>query len=99
MLRERYRQRSDEGCAVYPTRGTGGSHQCTFPIEGHLNGTKYDTVTSTKLTRLANPLPFNIAFWAGPGEESTILKVASAYEAATHHRKAPPAFGPLAGEP
>jgi len=25
--------------------------------------------------------------------------VASAYEAATHHRKAPPAFGPVKGEP
>ena len=27
--------------------------------------------------------------------DSTLVKVASAYEAATHHRKPPPAFGPL----
>ena len=44
-------------------------------------------------------LPFNIAFWAGPGEENTLLMVASAYVAATHHRKAPAAFGPVKGEP
>lgn len=63
------------------------------------DGTKYETVSGTEPTKLASPLPFNIGFWAGPGEESTLLKVASAYEAATHHRKAPPAFGPLPGEP
>ena len=44
-------------------------------------------------------LASEIAFWAGPGEESLLVKVGSAYEAATHHRKAPAAFGPLAGEP
>jgi hypothetical protein len=38
-------------------------------------------------------------FWAGPGEEPTILKVASAYEAATHHRTPPPGFGPLPSFP
>ncbi len=63
------------------------------------DGTKYDTVAGTKPTKLTSPLPYNIAFWAEPGQESLLLKVASAYEAATHHRKAPPAFGPLQGEP
>jgi hypothetical protein len=42
-------------------------------------------------------MPFNIAFWAGPGEEVVVLEVASAYEAATHHRAPPPAFGPVKG--
>jgi Asp-tRNA(Asn)/Glu-tRNA(Gln) amidotransferase A subunit family amidase len=59
------------------------------------DGTKYEAVTGTEPTKLSSPLPFNIGFWAGPGDESTILKVASAYEAATHHRKAPPEFGPV----
>jgi Asp-tRNA(Asn)/Glu-tRNA(Gln) amidotransferase A subunit family amidase len=63
------------------------------------DGTKYDTVTGTEPTKLASPLPFNIGFWAGPGEESKVIKVASAYEAATHHRKPPAAFGPVKGEP
>jgi len=63
------------------------------------DGMQYETVAGTKPTALKSPLPYNIAFWAGPGEEATLLKVASAYEAATHHRKPPPAFPPVAGEP
>ncbi len=63
------------------------------------DGTKYESVPGTTATKLASPLPFNIAFWAGPGEEAVVLKVASAYEAATHHRKPAPGFGPLTGEP
>jgi Asp-tRNA(Asn)/Glu-tRNA(Gln) amidotransferase A subunit family amidase len=63
------------------------------------DGTKYDTVSGTEPKKLASPLPYNIAFWAGPGEESTLFKVSSAYEAATHHRKPPPGFGPVKGEP
>jgi hypothetical protein len=49
-------------------------------------------------TVLELPLPVGISFWAGPGDEPAILKVASAYEAATRHRKAPAAFGPLPRE-
>ena len=49
----------------------------------------------SEVSTLANPMPVGIAFWAGPGEEPTLFKVAAAYEAATHHRKAPPAFGPV----
>ena len=41
------------------------------------------------------PLPVGISFWAGPGDEGVVIKVAAAYEAATAHRKAPPAFGPV----
>jgi amidase len=64
------------------------------------DGTTYDAVTGTTPTKLGGTgLPYNIAFWAGPGDESVVLKVASAYEAATHHRKPPPAFGPVPGEP
>jgi Asp-tRNA(Asn)/Glu-tRNA(Gln) amidotransferase A subunit family amidase len=60
------------------------------------DGTEYDTVAGTTPTKLASPLPFNIAFWAAQGEEAAVLKVASAYEAATRHRKPPPGFGPVA---
>jgi len=63
------------------------------------DGTKYEGAENTESTKLGGVgLPFNIAFWAEPGQESTLLKVASAYEAATHHFKAPPAFGPVKGE-
>jgi Asp-tRNA(Asn)/Glu-tRNA(Gln) amidotransferase A subunit family amidase len=63
------------------------------------DGKKYEPADATEPTKLASPLPYNIGFWAGPGEEALLLKVASAYEAATHHRKPPPAFGPVKGEP
>lgn len=62
------------------------------------DGTTYDTVASTTPTKLTNPLPYNIGFWSGPGEESTLLKIASAYEGATKHRKPPKDFGPIKGE-
>ena len=60
----------------------------------------YQNVTGTEQTLLDAPgLPVSLAFWAGPGEEAMLIKVASAYEAATKHRRPPPAFGPLPGEP
>ena len=60
----------------------------------------YRSVSGAEKTLLDAPgLPISLSFWAGPGEESTILKAASAYEAATKHRRPPAAFGPLTGEP
>ena len=60
----------------------------------------YRSISGTEQTLLDPPgLPIGLSFWAGPGEESTILKAASAYEAATKHRRPPAAFGPLPGEP
>ena len=56
-----------------------------------------ESPTPTKLGGIG--LPYNIGFWAEPGQEANLLKVASAYEAATHHRAAPPAFPPVKGEP
>jgi len=44
-------------------------------------------------------LPFSLVFRADPGKEDLILKVASAYQAASKRRVPPPAFGPLPGEP
>jgi Asp-tRNA(Asn)/Glu-tRNA(Gln) amidotransferase A subunit family amidase len=61
--------------------------------------TNYQSVTGTVQSTFPNPMPFGMSFWAGPGDEPTILKVSSAYEAATHHRTPPPDFGPLPGEP
>ena len=39
--------------------------------------------------------PGGISFWAGVGGVPNVLKVASIYEAATRHRTAPAALGPL----
>jgi Asp-tRNA(Asn)/Glu-tRNA(Gln) amidotransferase A subunit family amidase len=60
----------------------------------------YRNVTGSEPTTLDAPgLPIGLSFWAGPGEEGVILQAASAYEAATKHRRPPPAFGALPGEP
>jgi Asp-tRNA(Asn)/Glu-tRNA(Gln) amidotransferase A subunit family amidase len=54
-------------------------------------------------TRLVGPisasLPVGVDFIARPFDEPLLLKIASAYEAATHHRRPPPDFGPLPDEP
>ncbi len=61
-------------------------------------GKRYENVASDKPTALAAPgLPFSLVFRAEPGKEDVILKVASAYEAASKRRVSPPAFGPLPG--
>jgi amidase len=44
-------------------------------------------------------LPVGIDFVAAPFGEPTLLRIASAYEAATKHRRPPRDFGPLPGEP
>ena len=59
----------------------------------------YTAVTGDERALLDTPLPISMMVWAGPGDEAAVLKVASAYEAATKHRVPPPAFGPLPGEP
>jgi Asp-tRNA(Asn)/Glu-tRNA(Gln) amidotransferase A subunit family amidase len=54
-------------------------------------------------TRLVGPvqakMPVGINFLTRPFDEPTLLRIASAYEAATHHRIPPPDFGPLPSEP
>lgn len=72
-------------------------YEPTFALKE--DGSGYEAVAGTTPTKLASPLPFNIAFWSGPGEETAVLKVASAYEAATRHRRAPPALGPAPHNP
>ncbi len=58
----------------------------------------YIQVPGTVESKLPTPLPMSMMFWAGPGDEPVVLRVASAYEAATRHRVPPPDFGPLPGE-
>jgi amidase len=57
---------------------------------------KYVAVANDQPTALAAPgLPFSLVFRAEPGKEDIVLKIASAYEAASGRRVPPPAFGPL----
>jgi Asp-tRNA(Asn)/Glu-tRNA(Gln) amidotransferase A subunit family amidase len=56
--------------------------------------------TAREGTRLVGPvpakLPLGIMFFGRPFSEPTLLRIASAYEAATKHRIPPPDFGPVA---
>ncbi|MEO5824038.1 MAG: amidase family protein [Vicinamibacteraceae bacterium] len=56
------------------------------------------TNNNTPRTMPAPGLPFSLVFRADPGKEDLILKVASAYQAASKRRVPPPAFGPLGGD-
>ena len=51
-------------------------------------------IPNTPKTKLPHPMPIAITFFAGQGEEPTLIKIGTAYESATHHRTPPPAFGP-----
>lgn len=79
-----------------------GFNQIIYEPAYVLNPAKDDyvaTANSDRRSSLESPLPVGISFWAGPGEEPVILKVASAYEAATKHRAPPPALGRLHDQP
>ena len=60
------------------------------------DGRRYLSVPSDVATTIPEPgLPFSLVFRADPGKEDVLLKIASAYEAASRRRVPPPAFGPL----
>ena len=58
---------------------------------------------SAEGTRLVGPvpakLPVGIDFLGKPFAEPLLFRIASAYEAATRHRRPPQGFGPVKGEP
>ncbi len=60
------------------------------------DGMRYVSGASSTPTTIPAPgLPFSLVFRAEPGREDVVLKIASAYEAASRRRIPPPAFGPL----
>jgi amidase len=57
---------------------------------------RYVPTASSTPTSLAAPgLPFSLVFRTDPGREDVIVRIASAYEAASRRRIPPPAFGPI----
>ena len=58
--------------------------------------TRYVPTPSSVPTTIPEPgLPFSLVFRCEPGKEDVILRIASAYEAASRRRIPPPAFGAL----
>ena len=61
---------------------------------------KYVAMSNNTPTTVPAPgLPWSLVFRAEPGKEDVILKVASAYQAASKRRVPPPMFKALPGEP
>jgi len=98
---------NDRPLGRFPTSANVGFPEITVPAGFNdiiyepsfkLNDAKDNYVqvaNETQQTKLAVPLPFGLSFWAGPGDEPAILRIASIYEQATRHRIAPPALGPV----
>jgi hypothetical protein len=60
------------------------------------DGEHYVSKASDQSTTIPAPgLPFSLVFRAEPGREDVLLRIASAYEAASQRRLPPPNFGPL----
>ncbi len=60
------------------------------------DGTRFVSAPNDEATAVPEPgLPFSLVFRAEPGKEDVLLRVASAYEAASRRRIPPPDFGPL----
>ena len=60
------------------------------------DGKRYVSAASDRPTTIPAPgLPFSLVFRAEPGREDVLLRIASAYEAASRRRIPPPNFGPL----
>jgi Asp-tRNA(Asn)/Glu-tRNA(Gln) amidotransferase A subunit family amidase len=60
------------------------------------DGMRYVSQASHRPTTIPEPgLPFSLVFRAEPGKEDVLLHIATAYEAVSKRRIAPPAFGPL----
>jgi hypothetical protein len=74
----------------------------TLSVPGGFTTQVFDRVRDAAApggTRLAGPtpakLPVGVMFFGRPFSEPTLLRIASAYEAATKHRIPPPDFGPV----
>jgi amidase len=59
------------------------------------DGSRYVSVAADTPTTVPPGLPFSLVFRAEPGREDVLLRIASAYEAASKRRIPPPAFAPL----
>jgi amidase len=74
-----------------------GFNQIVYDPEYVLSDDKksYTLFTGKTQSLMAQPMPISINFWAGPGDEPTLVKAASAYEGVSRHRVPPPGFGAL----
>ena len=88
-------------CIIRARSGMISGMRCVAPISSTSLGllradkTRYIYVSGTQRSLLPRPMPISMMLWSGAGQKPTLIKIASAYEAATKHRVPPPDFGPL----
>jgi Asp-tRNA(Asn)/Glu-tRNA(Gln) amidotransferase A subunit family amidase len=79
-----------------------GMNDVVYEPQYALNRDKTDYISvlapDTPRSKLPHPMPISLAFFAAQGDEPMLIRVGTAYEAATHHRTPPPDFGPLTGK-
>src|SRR5215469_6255689 len=79
---------------LIPAGYVGEAWDPVFKLSGDRK--RYVPAPAAAPTALPAPgLPFSLVFRAEPGREDVVLKIASAYEAASRRRIPPPAFAPL----
>jgi Asp-tRNA(Asn)/Glu-tRNA(Gln) amidotransferase A subunit family amidase len=79
--------------AEVPAGYTTTAYEPRFALNADKNS--YVATPGSVETTLPHPMPISLMVWAAPGSDASVIRVASAYEAASHHRKPPSAFGPL----
>jgi len=74
----------------------GGFNDIVYEALYALNDDKdeYIRVSGTVQSVVDNPAPMGMMFWGAKGTEPVLIKIASAYEAASQHRIPPPDFPP-----
>ena len=82
--------------AVVPAGYTTITYDPTYVLSADKKS--YVATTGSVESKLPHPMPISLMVWSGPGSDADVIKVASAYEAATHYRIPPPSFGPVPGE-
>ena len=87
--------KNDRGSGLWTNINSRGFPAMTVPAG--FTTTVYDRAADgTLLPPIAAELPVGIDFLGLPFSEPKLFEIGAAYEAATHHRKPPPDFGPVA---
>lgn len=76
-----------------------GNNEAIYEPQYALNNDRTDYTSvlpqGAPKTKMPYPMPIAITFFANQGDEPLLIRVGTAYEAATGHRTPPSAFGPL----
>jgi Asp-tRNA(Asn)/Glu-tRNA(Gln) amidotransferase A subunit family amidase len=87
--------KNDRGSGLWTNINSRGFPAMTVPAGFTTKVYDRAPADSTLLPPIAAELPIGIDFLGLPFSEPKLFEIGAAYEAATHHRKPPPDFGPL----